>query len=319
MRLDLTTFRIFLAVYNLKSLTAAAEREHIAPSAASRRIHDLELDLDTPLFRRHPRGVTPTEAGEALVRHVQRLFDDLKGLEADLGDYAQGLKGQIRIHAHSSAVIQYLPQDIAGFLERHPNVSVDLREEPSNAVLQSVVDGVADLGIFGGNVVPPPGTRALDYRRDQLMAVLPVRHPLATREMIPFDDIRDADHISLESSSSLQTLLAGAAEASGGRLNIKIEVSTFEAAWRMVEAGLGLAVIPAGIVALAARDGRIAAVALSDAWAHRRLMICVKDSHNLSAAARHMLTHLTKAADVTSPAEKPPILDGEWQQTLVPG
>jgi DNA-binding transcriptional LysR family regulator len=312
MRLDLTTLRIFLSVYNLRSLTRAAEREHIAPSAVSKRIHDLELDLNTPLFRRHPRGVSPTEAGEALVRHVQRLFEDVNRLEADLGDYASGAKGQIRIHAHSSAVVQYLPHDISSFLHRFPNVRVDLREETTSAVLQSVTDGVADIGIFGGNVEAPQGTRVLDYRRDHLAAVLPRSHPLAGRSSLAFQEIQNADHISLETGSSLQTLLANAAEASGGSLSVKIEVTTFEAAWRMVEAGLGVAVIPQLIVEPHAQDGRVAVVPLSDAWALRRLSICVRDGRDLSVPARRMLEHLTSREVQDCRTVKEPLPNHEW-------
>ncbi|WP_158266795.1 LysR family transcriptional regulator [Alsobacter soli] len=313
MRLDLTTLRIFLSVYNLRSLTRAAEREHIAPSAVSKRIHDLELDLDTPLFRRHPRGVSPTAAGEALVRHVQALFANVNRLEADLGAYASGVQGQIRIHAHSSAVVQYLPGDISDFLRQHPGVRIDLREESTNAVLQSVVDGVADIGVYGGNVQAPPGTRVLDYRRDHLVAVLPTDHELAGRDSLAFSEIQGSDHISLETGSSLQVLLAGAAEAAGMRLSVKIEVTTFQAAWRMVEAGLGVAVMPKGVVASAVEEGRVVAAPLTDDWAHRRLSICVREGRDLAAPARRMLEHLTAAAAAPFPSAKDALLNHEWK------
>src|SRR5206468_1567669 len=96
------------------------------------------------------------------------------------------------------------------------NVRIDLREEPTSAVLQSVADGIADIGIFGGNIEAPSGTRVHDYRRDRLVAVLPPGHPLAGRTSLAFRDIQDADHVSLETGSSLQILLADAAAAEGG-------------------------------------------------------------------------------------------------------
>jgi DNA-binding transcriptional LysR family regulator len=319
MRLDLTTLRIFLSVYNLRSLTRAAEREHIAASAVSKRIHDLERELDTPLFRRHPRGVSPTAAGEALVRHVQRLFENVNRMESELGDYAAGVHGQIRIHAHSSAVIQYLPGDIGSFLRLHPGVRIDLREESTNAVLQSVSDGVADIGVYGGNVDAPPGTRVLDYRRDHLVAVLPLGHALAGRASLAFSEMHGADYISLETGSSLQVLLAGAADAAGLNLSVKIEVTTFQAAWRMVEADLGLAVMPQGVVASAVEKGRVATVPLSDAWAHRRLAICVREGRDMAAPARRMLDHLTAAANEHSRSAKDPLPNREWKDAVAPG
>ncbi|WP_460452219.1 LysR family transcriptional regulator [Alsobacter sp. SYSU BS001988] len=318
MRLDLTTLRIFLSVYNLRSLTRAAEREHIAPSAVSKRIHDLELDLETPLFRRHPRGVSPTEAGEALVRHVQKLFENVNRMEAELGEYAAGVHGQIRIHAHSSAVVQYLPGDISSFLREHPGVRIDLREESTNAVLQSVSDGVADIGVYGGNVEAPPGTRVLHYRRDNLVAVLPLGHVLAGRDSLAFAEMHGADHISLETGSSLQVLLADAAEAAGLSIPVKIEVTTFQAAWRMVEAGLGVAVMPKGVVASAVEKGRVVAVPLTDDWAHRRLSICVRGGRDLAAPARRMLKHLTAAASEPSRSANDPLPNREWNGAAAP-
>lgn len=303
MRLDLTTLRIFMSVYNLKSLTRAAEREHIAPSAVSKRIQDLELDLKTPLFRRHPRGVSVTAAGEALVVHVRRLFETIGVLEADLQHYAQGLHGQVRVHAHSSAVVQYLPEDIADFLRRQPDVRIDLREETTGAVLQSVADGVADIGIYGGNVTAPAGLAVLDYRRDRLVAVLPPGHPFARRESLCFAEICGDDHVSLETGSSLQTLLADAAQAAGARLAVKIEVTTFQAACSMVEAGLGIAVMPEGIAGMPARENRVAAVPLADAWALRRLSICVREGWELAAPVRHLLAHLTGEPDSSRTAK----------------
>ncbi len=177
-RIDLTTLRIFLAVYNLQSLTRAAEQEHIAPSAVSKRIQDLEIELDAQLFYRHPRGVTVTPAGEVLVAHAKRIFENVNQMAADLSAYAQGVKGQVRVHAHTSAVVQYLPAEIAGFSRRYPEVQVILREETSPNVLQSTLDGLADIGIFAGNMQAPAGLKVLAHRQDCLVALVPAGHPL---------------------------------------------------------------------------------------------------------------------------------------------
>ena len=212
-------------------------------------------------------------------------------------------------------MVQYLPGDISAFLQDHPGVRIDLREESTNAVLQSVADGVADIGVYGGNVLAPPGTRVLEYRRDHLVAVLPVDHELAGRDSVAFNEIQGSDHISLETGSSLQVLLAGAAEAAGLKLPVKIEVTTFQAAWRMVEAGLGVAVMPKGVVASAVEEGRVAAAALTDAWAHRQLSICVREGRDLAIPARRLLDHLTAAAPSNSPSAKDALLNREWKAT----
>lgn len=305
-RADLTTLRIFLAVYNLGSLTRAAERESIAPSAVSKRIQDLELELGASLFYRHTRGVTATPAGEVLAGHVHHLFDDFNQMTADLSAYTEGSRGQVRMHAHSSAVVQYLPQEIASFVGRYPEVRVILREETSPHVVQSTLDGIADLGIIASNLAPSLGLKIFPYRQDRLVVLLPEGHPLTTATEVDFAEIRDTDHISLETGSSLQVLLAREAESLGFILNTRIEVKTFEAAMRMVEVGLGVAVIPDGVVATCAGNLKVRGVRLSNAWANRSLVLCVKDPQRLTAAARLMLQHLRADADQAAcPATMP--------------
>lgn len=289
---DLTTIRIFLSVYNLKSLTRAAEREHIAPSAVSKRIQDIEAELGTPLFYRHPRGVTATPAGDLLARHAQRLMEDFNQMSADMSEFAKGNKGQVRINAPASAVAQYLPSEIAAFAQMHPDIQIVLREETSPHVLQSTLDGFADIGIFSGNMTAPPGLQVLPYREERLIALLPQGHRLAERSSIDFGEIGDSAHISLETGSSLQVLMESAAQEMGLTLNNRIEVTTFDAAMRMVDAGLGVVVIPSGIAATFASKLRTRSIPLTNEWARRELVICVRDVKKLTASARLMLNHL---------------------------
>jgi DNA-binding transcriptional LysR family regulator len=307
-RPDLTTLRVFLTVCNLGNITRAAEHEHIAPSAVSKRIQDLEAELGDQLFYRHPRGVTPTPAGEVLARHIQRLFEQINEMAAELSQFAKGGRGQVRIHAHASAVAQYLPAEIASFLRLRPGVRVDLREETSPNVLQSTLDGLADIGIYAGNLAAPRGLRVLPYREDELVAFFPLDHPLSRLERIDFFDIRDADHISLETGSSLQVLLARAAADMGFALKTRIEVTTFEAAMAMVDAGLGVAILPAGIVRAFGFTLEARAVPLVNDWARRRLVVCVRENQRLTASAALMLRHLCPE-DEACPAAMPPVPD----------
>jgi DNA-binding transcriptional LysR family regulator len=306
-RADLTTLRMFLAVYNLGNLTKAAEREHIAPSAISKRLQDLEAELGTPLFYRHARGVTPTPAGEVLASHVHRLFDDVNRMSAELSDFTSGVRGQVRIHAHSSAVVQYLPRQIASFVRSFPAVRVVLREETSPNVIQSTLDGIADIGIFASNLAAPAGLKVLSYKQDRLVALFPGGHALARLDSIDLSGIRDSDHISLGTGSSLQILLARAAESLGFVLKIRIEVTTFEAAMRMVEVGLGVAIMPEGVAAACAGNLDVRAVPLNNEWASRDLVICIKDEQRLTASARLMLRHLRseQTADTYREANPP--------------
>ncbi|MBV1930003.1 MAG: LysR family transcriptional regulator, partial [Gammaproteobacteria bacterium] len=147
MRTDLITLRLFLTVYNLGNLSRAAERENIASSAISKRINELELECGTPLFHRHARGVTPTPAARALARHAQEVLSGVNRMSAEMSTYASGENGEVRVHAHSSTVIQYLPRDIASFRNAHTGVQIVLKEEPSPDVILALEDAIADIGI----------------------------------------------------------------------------------------------------------------------------------------------------------------------------
>jgi len=293
-RPDFTTLRIFLAVHAAGNIARAAEREHIAPSAVSKRLQDLEADAGTPLFHRHARGVVPTAAGDALARHADCLFDMVEGMAAELSGFAGGVRGDVRIHAHSSAVVQYLPYEIASFATLYPDVRVILREEISPNIIASISDGSADIGIFADNMGPLPGLSLLPYRQDRLSVLLPQTHKLAGQAEVGFSALRDHDFIGPESGSSLRVLLEAAARDMGCALRFRIEIKTFEAAVRMADAGLGLAVMPLGIARKSAIGTGLAAVPLSDSWAHRRLVACVRDEARLGASARLMLRHLRR-------------------------
>ena len=303
-RLDLTTLRLFLAVYNLGNISKAAEQEHIAPSAISKRVHSFELELGTQLFYRQTRGLTATPAGRALAEHAKRLFQNVNSITAELSNYVGGSRGEVRIHAHSSAVIQYLPAQLKSFLRTYAEVQVLLREETSENVLQSLIDGMADIGIVDSNLAIPACLKTMSYRTDRLVALIPVGHPLAKRRSIGFSEIRDSDHVSLETGSSLQILVARAAESMGFVLKTRIEVRTFEAAIRMVEAGLGIAVIPERVACDRKSGSKFRMVGLADPWAMRELGLCVKDAQPLTASAVLMLCHL-RAPEV----EVPPALE----------
>ncbi len=289
---DLTTLRIFLAVHRIGSIGKAAEHEHIAPSAISKRIRALEAEFGAALFYRHAHGVTATAAGNALARHALALFDDVNQMTSELGRFVSGVSGQVRIYAHTSAVVEFLPQEVTQFLAKHGDVEILLREESRAQVIQSTVDGLTDIGIFAGNMSVPQGLEVFRYRRDRLVALVPVAHPLATRSAIRFADTRDCNFISLAATSSLQILLNSAARSSGFELKTRIEVKTFEAAIRMVQVGLGITVVPEGVLKheLAERPG--CAVSLTDPWADRWHLICVRSGQRLTASAALMLDQL---------------------------
>ncbi|MGP3789084.1 LysR family transcriptional regulator [Pseudomonas sp. B392_1p] len=291
-RFDLTTLRVFVAVADERSLTRAAEREHLALAAVSKRVSDLESQLGISLLYRQPKGVELTPAGHALLHHARNVLDNLQRMNADLSEFSEGVKGHVRIHANTSAVIQFLPEDLSVFSRLHPQVKIDLEERVSTDTLRALREGLTDIGIFAGHL-PVEELQVFPYRQDQLVLVTPREHPLATRECLALRDAAAYDFIGLQQDASLHTLLQQSAQQQGIPLRLRIQVRSFEAICRMIHTGMGIGVLPAQVVSNYLPTLEVATVPLSDAWARRELKIGVRNLQGLSVTARQMLEHLT--------------------------
>jgi DNA-binding transcriptional LysR family regulator len=293
--LDLVTLRVFKAAVEERSLARAAEREHLALSALSRRIADMEARLGTTLLRRHDRGVEPTAAGEVLLRHLGPLFDLLDRAFADVEAFAAGARGHVRLHANISAVSGFLPTALTGFLAANPGIEVSLEERFTADILHAVRTGAADLGLGSGTVRgAPPELQLIPWREDRLVAVLPADHPLAAHSgPVRFAELAAEPFVGLSPGSALQQLYRREAEALGLRLRERISVASFDGARRMVEAGLGMAILPdSGAEPRATKTG-IVVRPLDEPWAARPLTLCVRrDPETLPAAARLLAAHL---------------------------
>jgi DNA-binding transcriptional LysR family regulator len=290
-RLDLTTLQLFLAVYEEGTLTRAAEREAIAVSAASKRLLELEQAVGAVLFERRARGMDLTPAGETLLHHARRVLRDVENIGIELAEHASGVRGYVRMMANLSAIVEFLPEDLRAFLSMHDQIKIDLEERPSGGIVEGVADSLVDLGICSGDA----DTRGLDathYRHDRLAIVMPGDHPLARRGSVAFADTLDYDHIGLHSASSINMRTHLAARQAGRVLRLRIHVPGFDAVCRMVQAGMGVGVLPLQVFEAMGRQLGLAAVPLEDDWAARHLIIVVRDPNALSPVSRMLFDHL---------------------------
>ena len=301
-RIDLTSLQLFVAVCELGSIGKAAEREFIAASAVSKRLSDLELTLDTPLLYRHTRGVDLTPAGESLLHHARSVLFSLEKMQGELSEYADGVRGHVRVHASISAVVQFLPEDLGRFIHDHPEVKIDLEEHLSTEVVRAVQEGVADLGICNSAVLAAgPGLQTRPYRQDQLVLIVPRRHPLARRTSIAFEETLDCDHVGLDSNSSIYMAMRDAAAASGRTIRLRIHVTGLDAMCRMIHNGLGVGVMPRRAFELMHGVGELESIHLRNDWAERRIDLVARDFSTLPVTGRLLVDHLAEHAPVREP------------------
>lgn len=292
-RVDLVTLSLFVAVVEETSLAKAAEREHLAPSAISKRLADLELNLRVRLFERKPTGMFPTAAGTALLNHARLILRNVSDLESEMFDFAGGLRGTIRVLANATAMASYLPEDLSSFLALFPQVRIEIEESMSPQTLRAIAENAADIGIYG-DVVVPTELSSFVYRQDRLALLVPRGHPLEVKDTVNFAETTEYEFIGTPRGSSIDTALVRAASDIGVSIRMTIRSSGFHDISRLVDAGLGIAVMPESVASLYARSMAVKSLTLEEKWAHRRLMICVRDSAALAPPAAAFLAHLTR-------------------------
>ena len=289
MRFDLTTLKLFVAVYEERSMARAAEREHITPPAISKRMAELESALGVTLFERLNTGIRPTPAGDALAIEARSIFTSLERMQGRLSEYASGRRGSVRIFSNPSGLVASLAEDLKVFVDANPEVTVRLDEHHSDDVVKGVAAGDADIGIFAHHIGAEDLT-IVPYRSVELVLVMRDDHPLARRDAIAFAEAAEHEFVGLTEESAVGALLNSITSAQGIALKSRIQVTGFEALRRMVQAGLGLGIVPAS--SDEPRVDGLVAVRLTDSWAQYRLNLCTRAPELLSAAARLMLDHL---------------------------
>ena len=292
-RIDLTSLQLFVAVCELGSIGKAAEREFIAASAVSKRLSDLEATLDTPLLYRHTRGVDLTPAGESLLHHARSVLFSLEKMQGELSEYADGVRGHVRVHASISAIVQFLPEDLGDFIRQHAEIKIDLEEHLSTEVVRAVQEGAADLGVC--NIAN--GTNELQtrpYRHDKLVLIVPKGHALHAQGAINFEAALDYDQVGLHANSSIYLAMRQAAAAVGRTIKLRIHVTGLDAMCRMIHNGLGVGVMPQRAFDLMHGVGELESIDLLDDWAARQIQLVARDFSTLPLTARLLVDHLTQ-------------------------
>lgn len=291
-RLDLMTLRLFVSVIENGGIARAAQAEHIAVSAVSKRLQDLESALRTPLLLRQRQGVLPTPAGDVLLRHARQLLRGVAELEHELGNFAEGARGSVRLLVSESALMDFFPGVIKDFSDRYPHVFIDLVGGLSPSIQRAVVEGAADIGVFLG----PVTEQGLDVHpcrfRDLLVLVVAQQHPLAEKESVNLGELAHHTIIGQETNSFVEQLLQTEARKLGLALQSRIKVTGFEAVCNMASAGLGVGVVPLGYARRFEKILALRIVELYEPWATREYKICTKHKSQQSKAMELLVTHL---------------------------
>ena len=291
MRFDLADLDLFRHVVEAGSITHGAERAHLALGAASTRIRHMEEAFGASLLLRSRQGVTPTQAGRTLLQHARTILQQAARLREDLGGYAGGFAGHVRMLSNTNALTEFLPEALSSFLAAHPQVSVDVEERLSDEIVGLIAEGVGDIGIVAGTV-DAGGLVTYPFRSDRFVLVVAREHALARRSRIAFAEVLEHDFVGLDRASALQRFLADKAAKIRRPLRLRVQLRSFDAVCRLVESNVGVGIVPETTARWAAKTMAIKTVDLTDPWATRDLTICVRDFEALPPYARELVEHM---------------------------
>jgi DNA-binding transcriptional LysR family regulator len=294
MRFDLVDLKLFCDVVEAGTITRGAERSALALAAASTRLKAMEDVVGAPLLLRSRAGVSLTAAGATLLKHARLILGQSARLREDLGVYAGGAAGHVRLLANTNASTEFLPEALSDFLASHPQVTVDLEERLSDEIIALIAEGVGDIGIVAGTV-DMGRLQTFPFRSDRFVVAASAGHALAGRGKVAFADVLGFDLVGLDRTSALQRFLAAKAAPLGQPLRLRVQMRSFDAVCRLAAAGVGIGVVPLTTARRAALTLPLAIIDLEDDWAIRELTICVRDLDEAAPNARE-LVHALRAA-----------------------
>ena len=283
-------YRALVAAVDSGSLAGAADQLGYSVSSVSRMVADLETECGFPLLERSKYGITPTADGARMIACARRIIAECDLFGATAREIAGIEGGTVRIGTFSSVATHWLPGVLGEFSAEHPRIEYEMLMGDYSEITSWIDDGRVDLGFLR----EPIDAHLASARvvKDELVAVLPASHPMAHAETFPLAAFEDEPFIAIERGGDAE----GATLFSRHGLHVSPAFSTWDdyAIMAMVEAGLGIAMLPALILRRCAYD--LATVPL-DVPARRDVWVAWKASRPLPTAARALLDLMRERAD----------------------
>jgi len=291
--LGMRQLQAVLAVAEQGSFVAAAAVLKTSQPALTRTVRRVEDVLGVALFERTTRRVRLTAAGRDFVALAERLLNDLRLAAGSMRAAAEEQRGRVVLASIMSAASGPLPAILAAWHAARPAVELQLREGVHGTVLEDVRGGLADLGITYVDDLPVELT-ATPLGREVFVAVAPPAHALATREMVALAELAAVPLVSFPPESRTRRTIDAAAAAANLSLRHTVIVTQFATMLRLVRAGVGLAIVPAGALVGFGGEGLVA-LPLAPPGLSRRIGLVTLPGRSLPPPAASLLALLREA------------------------
>lgn len=251
--MDLRHLRYFVAVVEEGQFVRAAGGLHVAQSALSQQIRDLERELGAELLHRDRRGVTPTAAGQVLLVHARAILERAEVARAEVAQLTGVITGTLRIASGSPSGPVPLPATLAEFRRRHPAVEIVIRDAPSEELIRWLEDGTVDVAVitFAPDRLPTRLQGTL-ITRERLLALVPYGHVLASRDRVSLAELATEALVTFPDGSGVRQAIDEGFRAAGApRPAVTAETIDPLAMIELVGVGLGVAIVPPSFADLA--------------------------------------------------------------------
>jgi LysR family carnitine catabolism transcriptional activator len=314
MDLNIRKLRSFVLVAEVGSFRRAAERLHISPSALSTHIREIEESFGVPLLQRTTRSVRLTAEGKRFLGRAKELMSGLDEMVEELRSAASLQRGRLTIACVPTLTENLLPRAMAVLAQKHPAISLRIVDRGARQIARHIEDGEADLGV----VSPPENGRDFDITllgEDPMVVVVPRDHPFALRREIRFAELASWPYIALKSSTSVSSAVARGAREAGITLSPIFELVNHYSACGLVQAGLGITILPAMTAPTAAMTGLVPVPLVAPRVA-RRVGIIRRKGEVLSPAAEQFLAVLRATVGEFAEATRPRTADVEARRRV---
>ena len=289
--IDIADYQALLTLFRAGSFRAAADELGLSPSAMSRQISAIEEKLNTRLFDRDTRNVTPTLSGQVLARIAERMLNTAQDGLAEFEAHLSARNGHLTIAGLPSVTAGLLPGLLKSFTTDYPDVDLRIMDALSGSVLDAVEAGVADIGFTAGTVSARSRLSFQPLMDDTFVAIGAPDGPLSEDRPYRWSEVIAMPFIAMAQGTSVRELLDAACLRIGMSLTPRFQVSHLATAGALVAEGLGITALPS-LTLPVLRTETLVLRDISDFGARRRIGLVRRSGRSLSPASQAFLDHV---------------------------
>src|SRR5882672_7154181 len=286
--MDINQLEVLIAVAQEKSFSRAAERLHRTQPAISQAIRRLETEIGESLFDRSSKDGTMTAAGRVLFGLAQQMLNLRHSAHAAIKELKGLHRGKLSLSANEYTVMYLLPL-LPVFRARHPHIKIEVKRSLASRISSEILARETEIGIVSFKP-SDPAIAALPVLTDELALIVPPDHPLAARKIVSVRELGAESFIAHNVPSPYRERVVRTFEKYRTPLNISLEMPTLEAIKRLVEQGLGVALITRLAAQTEIERKQLAGLSVKEMRLERRVHLIYRKGATLSHAAKAFLT-----------------------------